>query len=100
MVQSSRGKDARVESFKTVKGYVGMGKRNRSMGKYSWQRAAALGVTQGKDKDIKARSAERNILLQSVSSSLGLVSALAWACDDINRFKGKGNVKVLAKAHK
>lgn len=49
----------------------------RSMGKYSGQRAASMGVTQRKDKDIKARSAERNICLLSVSSSLGLVSALS-----------------------
>lgn len=46
-----------------------MGKRNLSMGKYTWQRS----VSQRKDKDIKAGFAERNIFFRSVSASLGLV---------------------------
>lgn len=35
-----------------------------------------MGATQGKDKDIKARLAGEKNLFQSVSPSLGLVSAL------------------------
>lgn len=60
------------------------------MEKYTWQRAALMGVTQGKDKDIMARSAR---VWKGISSfrafllRLNWFLPMAWACDDINRFE-------------
>lgn len=103
VVQSSRGEDARVESFKRVKGYGRMGKRNFGLGKYTWQRATSMGLTQGKDKDIKARLApvwKGTFSFRAFLLRLDWFLPLAWACDDINRFEGKGNLNVLAKMYK
>lgn len=80
-----------------------MGKRNLGLGKYTWQRATSMGLTQGKDKDIKARLApvwKGTFSFRALLLRLDWFLPLAWACDDINRFEGKGNLNVLVKMYK